>query len=232
MAADAPDSAARSHHGKVTPGRAAIVAVVWTMAAMVLPVRAAGHVEASRAIAVRVIDRVGVPLTIRQRALEQAARLFERVDVTIVWDNSNRLTSVPSRLLVVDLNVLDHGDHSLPTGNVLGSATPSPIVPTISVFYGDVQELAHTFGVPPEVLFGSVIAHELGHLLLGPRAHTRLGLMRPVWTRTDVVYGVAQGQFRFSAAEGERMRRRLQSSRRCEFGTAEPTASLVVCPAD
>jgi hypothetical protein len=55
-----------------------------------------------------------------------------------------------------------------------------------------------------------VIAHELGHLLLGPHAHTGLGLMRPVWTRTDVVCGVAQGQFRFSAAEGERIRRRLQ----------------------
>jgi hypothetical protein len=180
------------------------------MAAMVLPVRATERVEASRAIAVRVIDLVGAPLTIRRRALEQAARLFERVDVTIVWDNSNRLTSVPSRPFVVDLTLLDHGNHSLTTGGVLGSATPLPMVPTISVFYGDVQELAHTCGVPSELLFGFVIAHELGHLLLGPHAHTRLGLMRPVWTRTDVLNGVAQGQFRFSAAEGERIRRRLQ----------------------
>ena len=168
------------------------------------------RVEASRAIAVRVIDRVGAPLTIRRRALEQAARLFERVDVAIVWDNSNRLTSVPSRPFVVDLNLLDHGSRSPTTGSVLGSAAPLPIVPTISVFYGDVQELAQRYGVPSEVLFGFVIAHELGHLLLGPHAHTSLGLMRPVWTRTDVVHGVAQGQFRFSAAEGERIRRRLQ----------------------
>ena len=180
------------------------------MAAMVLPVRATERVQASRAIAVRVIDLVGAPLTIRRRALEQAARLFERVDVTIVWDNSNRLTSVPSRPFVVDLNLLDHGSRSPTTGSVLGSAAPLPIVPTISVFYGDVQELAQRYGVPSEVLFGFVIAHELGHLLLGPHAHTSLGLMRPVWTRTDVVQGVAQGQFRFSAAEGERIRRRLQ----------------------
>ena len=70
--------------------------------------------------------------------------------------------------------------------------------------------MAQTYGVPSEVLFGFVIAYELGHLLLGPHAHTGLGLMRPVWTRTDVVCGVAQGQFRFSAAEGERIRRHLQ----------------------
>ena len=112
IAADAPGSAARTHHGKVTPdhARLPIVGVVWIMAAMVLPVRATERVEAPRAIAVRVIDLVGAPLTIRRRALEQAARLFERVDVTIVWDNSNRLTSVPSKPFVVDLTLLDHGN--------------------------------------------------------------------------------------------------------------------------
>ena len=190
--------------------RLPIVGVVWMMAAMVVPVRAAGRVEPSRAIAVRVIDLVGAPLTVRRRALEQAARLFERVDVAIVWDNSSRLTSVPSKPFVVDLTLLDHGSHSPTTASVLGSATPLPIVPAISVFYSDVQELADRYGVSPEVLFGFVIAHELGHLLLGPHAHTGLGLMRPVWTRTDVLNGVAQGQFHFSAAEGERIRRRLQ----------------------
>jgi hypothetical protein len=190
--------------------RLPLVGVVWIMAAIVLPVRAAERVQASRAIAVRVIDLVGAPLTIRRRGLEQAARLFERVDVTIVWDNSNRLTSVPSKLFVVDLTLLDHGNDPLTTSSVLGSATPLPTVSTISVFYGDVQELAQKYGVPSEVLFGFVIAHELGHLLLGPHAHTGVGLMRPVWTRADVVNGVAQGQFRFSAAEGERIRRRLQ----------------------
>ena len=190
--------------------RLPLVGVVWIMAAMVLPARATERVQASRAIAVRVIDLVGAPLTIRRRALEQAARLFERVDVTIVWANSNRLTSVPSKPFVVDLTLLDHGNNPVTTDSVLGSATPLPSVPAISVFYRDVQELAHTYGVPSEILFGFVIAHELGHLLLGPHAHTGLGLMRPVWSRADVVNGVAQGQFRFSAAEGERIRRRLQ----------------------
>ena len=190
--------------------RLLLVGLVWIMAAMVLPVRAAERVQASRAIAVRVIDLVGAPLTIRRRALEQAARLFERVDVTIVCDNSNRLTSVPSKPFVVDVTLLGHGNDPLTTGSVLGSATPLPGVPAISVFYRDVQELAQSYGVPSEVLFGFVIAHELGHLLLGPHAHTGLGLMQPVWTRADVLNGVAQGQFRFSAAEGERIRRRLQ----------------------
>ena len=195
----------------MTPGRLSIVGVVWILAATVLPLRASERVEASRAIAVRITDLVGAPPAVQRRALEQAARLFERVDVTIVWDNSNRLTSDPSSPFVVDLTLLDHGNHSLTaTGSVLGSATLLPIAPTISVFYGDVQALAQACGVNSEVLFGFVIAHELGHLLLGPHAHTGLGLMRAVWTRTDVVNGVAQGQFRFSAEEGERIRRRLR----------------------
>jgi hypothetical protein len=75
-----------------------------------------------------------------------------------------------------------------------------------------VQALAHTSGVRTETLLGFVIAHELGHLLLGPHAHKGHGLMRPVWTRTDLANGVAQGQFRFSALEGECIRRHLQES--------------------
>ena len=130
--------------------RLPIVGVVWIMAAMVLPVRATERVQAPRAIAVRVIDLVGAPLRIRRRALEQAARLFERVDVTIVWDNSNRLTSVPSKPFVVDVTLLDHGNDPLTAGSVLGSATLLPSVPAISVFYRDVQELAQTYGVPSE----------------------------------------------------------------------------------
>ena len=165
--------------------------------------------EAFPAVTVRVIDLADAPLTIRRPALEQAARLFERIGVTIVWDDSNRLAAAASSPFVVDLTLLEHRNDPVTTGSVLGSATPSP-VPSIAVFYCDVQQLAQLYVVRPETLLGFVIAHELGHLLLGPHAHTGYGLMRPVWSRTDVAGGVAQGQFRFSAAEGDRIRRRLQ----------------------
>jgi hypothetical protein len=165
--------------------------------------------EAPRAVTVRVIDLADAPLAIRRPALEQAARLFERIGVTIVWDDSNRLAPALSRPFVVDLTLLDHRNDPGTTGSVLGSSTPSP-APSIAVFYCDVQQLAQLHVVRPETLLGFVIAHELGHLLLGPHAHTSHGLMRAVWTRTDVADGVAQGQFRFSATEGDRIRRRLQ----------------------
>ena len=60
-----------------------IVCAIMTTAA---PARATEHVDAARAVAVRVVDLAGAPLAIRRRALAQAARLFERIDVTIVWD--------------------------------------------------------------------------------------------------------------------------------------------------
>jgi len=192
--------------------RRLIVGLVWVILASTSAATATERGEASRAVAVRVIDLADAPLTIRRLALEQAARLFEQIGVTIVWDDSNRLTAVLSRPLVVDVTLLDHRhDAVITTGSVLGSATPSP-APSIAVFYRDVQELAHTYAVRPEILMGFVIAHELGHLLLGPHAHTGYGLMRPIWTRTDVANGVAQGQFRFSALEGDCIRRHLQES--------------------
>lgn len=173
-------------------------------------VRATERIEASRAVAVRVIDLAGVPLTTRRRALEQAARLFERIGVTIVWDPSPRVTSSLEAPFAVELTVLDGRSNPSNTGHVVGSSTLLPVVPTISVFYRDVQEVAEVDVTSTESLFGFVIAHELGHLLLGLHAHSGWGLMKPCWNRTDVAHGVAQGQFRFSAREGERIRRRLR----------------------
>jgi hypothetical protein len=36
------------------------------------------------------------------------------------------------------------------------------------------------------VLFGCVIAHEIGHLLLGPDSHSDSGVMQPRWERKQV----------------------------------------------
>jgi hypothetical protein len=78
------------------------------------------------------------------------------------------------------------------------------------VFYTHIQYVAEQHGLQPEVLFGYVLAHEIGHLLLGPHAHSAAGLMRAYWDRHDIAHGVAQGTFTFSADEADRIRRVLQ----------------------
>lgn len=56
-------------------------------------------------------------------------------------------------------------------------------------------------------LIGTVIAHELGHLLLGKNSHAEGGLMRAVWQAGEL-QRAATGQLLFSPSEKNEIRRR------------------------
>ncbi|HXJ96360.1 MAG TPA: hypothetical protein VMT20_26280 [Terriglobia bacterium] len=51
-----------------------------------------------------------------------------------------------------------------------------------TVFYAKVDELAVRGDARAHRILGHAIAHEVGHLLLGPNAHSSSGLMRGLWT--------------------------------------------------
>ena len=60
-------------------------------------------------------------------------------------------------------------------------------------------------------LLGYVVAHELGHLLLGQDSHSADGLMRGKWDFA-ALQQAARGTLIFSAKEAERMRSRYRSA--------------------
>lgn len=62
-------------------------------------------------------------------------------------------------------------------------------------------------------ILGDVLAHELGHLLLGSNAHSRDGIMQPHWTK-EQLQQVAMGRMRFSKEQVTRMRARVASFQR------------------
>jgi hypothetical protein len=75
------------------------------------------------------------------------------------------------------------------------------------VFFYLVEELCRNTKVPHEtsLVLGHVFAHEIGHLLLGPGAHSPSGLMRPRWQERDLV-SAARGVLLFSAKQSRQMR--------------------------
>jgi hypothetical protein len=76
------------------------------------------------------------------------------------------------------------------------------------VFYGPVRKLSGAGGVSQSTLLAHVMAHEIGHLLLGSNAHVHLGLMRAHWDSDDL-RRAAMGGLLFTSEEAQRMRSRL-----------------------
>jgi hypothetical protein len=72
-----------------------------------------------------------------------------------------------------------------------------------------IEKLAARNDAAPDDLLGFVIAHELGHLLLG-EGHAPGGVMQAEWGRA-AVKAVEQRRLQFNPAQRVRIRQRLQS---------------------
>ena len=77
-----------------------------------------------------------------------------------------------------------------------------------SVFYHRVEELSGIFTSSTPVVLGHVIAHEMGHLLLGHGGHSRTGLMTANWDRKELER-VNQRTFIFNSQQAKEIRARF-----------------------
>jgi len=76
-----------------------------------------------------------------------------------------------------------------------------------SVFYHRVEELSGIWTSSRPVVLGHVIAHEMGHLLLGQGGHSRAGLMTANWDRAELER-VNQRAFTFTSQQAKEIRAR------------------------
>ena len=77
-----------------------------------------------------------------------------------------------------------------------------------NVFAHDAGLLAERHGLQHGVVLGHLLAHEMGHLLLGSGSHASSGIMHAVW-RGPELQTMATGQMLFSTGELEEMRRNI-----------------------
>ena len=80
------------------------------------------------------------------------------------------------------------------------------------IFYDRATKLHADWNVGLSELLGSVMAHELGHLLLGSNSHSRAGIMRARWQGEEVNL-LSRGNLRFTREQGEHMRGKLNPVR-------------------
>ena len=78
------------------------------------------------------------------------------------------------------------------------------------VYYDRLEELRHDWGVPPDLVLAHVMAHEIGHVLLGLNSHSSMEIMRGYW-QAEEVSALERGRLLFSSQQSRAMRERLQA---------------------
>jgi len=77
-----------------------------------------------------------------------------------------------------------------------------------AVFYNRVMSLAGGAQAAAPALLGRVMAHEIGHLLLGENSHSPTGIMRANWSAREFRWD-ACSELLFTAEQSRRMKSRL-----------------------
>ncbi len=76
-------------------------------------------------------------------------------------------------------------------------------------------------------ILADVIAHEIGHLLLGANSHSPTGIMMGEWSPEEL-RGAAWGRLRFTPHQAELLRAEVQSRRNPETRSADLKVSVRV----
>jgi hypothetical protein len=76
------------------------------------------------------------------------------------------------------------------------------------VFYDSVEKLHQDWHASLSRVLGHVMAHEIGHLLLGTNAHSPMGIMRPNWQGQEL-RSIAIGTLLFTREQARSMQTKL-----------------------
>jgi hypothetical protein len=173
-------------------------------------------------VVVSVYNDAGVPATVLAQAEREAQKIFGRAGVQMFWTNcapnpAGSETENPDCATFewpahLALRIVPQtGDSSHEVFGVAflsGEGTGC----YSDVFYGRIMESPVDRNIGLADILGNVMAHELGHLLLGSNSHAGSGIMKAHWQREEL-RRVSSGGLEFTKDEGNHMRGRLNARR-------------------
>jgi hypothetical protein len=173
---------------------------------MLLPLHASAAETLWTEVTVRVYDATGASADARRASLEIAASIVSAASVELIWRNCNGPAGkagtpvfdrvhenpcdrplAPGELAVriVRSGTVDEQSRELPLGDaLLNTGTGGGVLATI--YLDRIEWMAAQTGVDSGSLLGRAIAHELGHLLMATSTHAANGLMRPIWSQSEI----------------------------------------------
>jgi hypothetical protein len=169
---------------------------------------------AASAITVAIYDDAQLSPRVLADAEDEATRIYQRAGIPILWIGCNRSKmdaksdsrcQDPPSPIHLNLRIVPHARKS--SDDIFGVAFLSPegTGAYSDVFYDSVEQLDRDWHVGIARVLGHVMAHELGHLVLGSNAHSRQGIMCPSW-HVDELHLLSMGALLFSEEQGRFMR--------------------------
>ena len=176
-------------------------------------------------LVIRVYDNAGLPASERTRAIARAREILTRAEVDAEWlDCPARgmkaawacAAPLGWRELVVRLGRAPARDGNAKAlgSSVIDAKTGDGTFAT--VYVDRVQLVAQQGRTDVATMIGRLMAHEVGHLLLGTNNHSGSGLMREIWTLGELTRNSAE-DWTFSPTQLETLRASQLTVRR---GTA------------
>jgi len=168
-------------------------------------------------VTVAIYDDVRLSLRVLADAEDEATRVYQKAGVAISWIEckSSRTDGEPdwrcqdpATAPHFNLRIVPHASKS--SDGIFGVAFLSAggTGAYSDVFYDSVLKLDRDGHLGLARVLGDVMAHELGHLLLGLNAHSRWGIMCPSWHGAELRLA-SMGALLFSKEQARFMRQRL-----------------------
>ena len=159
-------------------------------------------------ITVVVYNDAAVPALVIESAKEIAARIYRDAGVAIMWKDrgapATGATELFVRIVRRSLN-LPGEDFGIAFVGGDGHGVQADI------FYSGIEQLRNNTTANPAQIMGHVMAHELGHLLLGMNSHSSSGLMQAHWTDQQLRL-MSKGILKFDKRQSRAIGARLISA--------------------
>jgi hypothetical protein len=211
---------------------------------------AAGSPETEPKLTITVYNYADIDGNTLTDAEKIASGIFQKAGVPVVWDEDHAtvtrdpLQKIPFnlkpmgpshlRLAILPRKMADR--FGLPS-DVAGVA-PGTGAGRVSVyvFYDSVEDVTRSQReavfkgptwrcVTAEQILAEVIAHEIGHILLNLKVHTKMGIMRGNWDSNDI-QDIAYGYLGFSQAQAAVIRAEVRRRADLQEGLEAPVSAF------
>jgi hypothetical protein len=155
-----------------------------------------------------VYNDAGVPARVVESAKETAERIYRDAGVAVAWKDQSEGaeggTELFVRIVRRSLN-LPGEDFGIAFVGIDGRGSQA------DVFYSGIEQLTNNKSVKPAQILGHVMAHEMGHLLLGMNSHCSFGIMQGHWTYQQLGQ-MSKGIMKFDKRQAKTIGARLSSA--------------------